>query len=145
MKKTLSILLAFAMLVANTAGWAASTQSVTIAITIAHSKDIEVGGSASLTITPGTTAVSGTAITVKNVGTGINETITLTQTIPTGWTAHYQFAAAKPAAADAGWKLPADISEALASNETKNLWLKLAAPAATSETGINIALTVKAN
>ena len=148
MKKLLSILLAGAMLFGNTAGlWAASTATVTIAITITHSKDIVVGGSANGTIIPGTPTVFG-AITVQNVGTGVGETIKLaldpTTPLPTGWTAYYQFAATKPAAGDAGWKTAADIAEALASNETKNLWLKLVPPAKTEEVSLAIKLAINA-
>ncbi len=145
MKKLLSLIMV-AMIAFSSAGQVfAASETVSITITINHNLNIEVGGSANLSIVPGTTAVSAAAITVKNVSTGVAETITLAATAPNGWTPTFQFAAAKPAADSTAWKAAGDISEALAHDATKKLWLKLVAPAATSETSANISLTVTAS
>ncbi|MBL7069348.1 MAG: hypothetical protein ISS34_05775 [Candidatus Omnitrophica bacterium] len=144
MKKLLSMLLIGAYLCASTiAAYAADTETVSITVTITHSKDIEVGTLA-ITILPGETKVSD-ALTVKNIGTGLAETITLSATIPAGWSATYQFAASKPAAGDANWVAAGAISEALAYDETKSLYMKLIAPAPPiSEESVDLSLVIQA-
>lgn len=145
MKRAISILTLVAMLLTNaTLGFAGNPEVVTITITISHSKSIVIGGSADITISPGNTTVSSTAVTVKNDGTGIDETITLSTTVPAGWTVNFQFAATQPTASDANWKIAADISEVLSYDETKNLWIKLVAPATTTDVSLTVPVTVTA-
>ena len=145
MKKILSMLMIALMMFANSVSAYAVSETVTITITINHTPDILVDGSADLEVSPSGTGVSG-PITVKNIGTGATLTVTLAETAPNGWTAYYQFAAAKPAIDDVNWKAAGDISELLAHDATKSLYLKLVAPAPPiSDTSVNISLTINAN
>jgi hypothetical protein len=150
MKKLLTLIAITALVFSNaTFGYAANPEIVTISIAISHTLDLEIGGSLNFPttdpISPGVAKVAATALTVKNIGTGIDETFTLAETVPTGWTANYQFADAKPAIADGNWKTASNISEVIAYDVTKKLWLKLTPPATTPETSISISLTITAS
>lgn len=145
MKRAISILTLVAMLLTNaTLGFAGNPEVVNITITITHSKSIVIGGSADITISPGNTAISSSAVTVKNDGTGVDETVALSTTVPAGWTVNFQFAATQPTVGDANWKVAADISEVLVYDETKNLWIKIVAPATTTDESLTVPVTVTA-
>jgi len=146
MKKIISIVAIVALLFSNaTLAQAVDTEEVAITITLNHSEDIEVGGSADLTVVPGTPDVGG-SITVKNVGTGIEETIRLTDVteVPADWTLQFQFTATdvKPEAGDANWSDASTISEPLAHDITKYLWIRLGAPNPTGLTTLAISATI---
>ena len=148
MKKLLSLVTALALVFSSTlAGYAADEATVAITISITHSKDIEVGGSANLTVNPGETNISG-AITVKNIGTGIDETITLSDVTvpPAGWTLKFHFTDANtaPAADSTGWK---DLPDAkvIAYGVTTYLWIKLGVPNPTSVESQAISIKINAD
>lgn len=148
MKKVLSIIAIAAMVFSGaTLGYAVDSQSVTITITLNHSKDIEVGGGANLTVNPGEADVGG-AITVKNIGTGIAETITLLNVTapPTGWTLKFQLTDAnvQPTLTDPAWDDAANISKIIPHDETKYLWIKVGAPNPTALTTLDISATIQA-
>ena len=148
MKKLFSILTIVALVFSNaTFAHAAASEIVTITITISHSAGIEVAGSANLAINPGDTSAGG-AITVKNDGTGLDETITLANvtTLPDGWTLQFQFTDVNtaPAVDDPNWKDPGQISELIPYDITKYLWIKLGAPSVTGLTTLDISLTINA-
>lgn len=149
MKKILSILM-IAMLVFSNATFAhaAASEIVSITITITHSASILVGGSADLSINPGDAPAVGGSITVTNDGTGLEETITLANVtaLPTGWALQFQFTDADvaPAVGDANWVDAGSISEIIALDVTKYLWIKLTAPSTTGLTTLDISVTINA-
>ncbi len=147
MKKVLSILAIAVLIMSNAAVCnAGPTETVNVTVTIEQSVSIEVtGGPIGFgTLGVSDTAVSSSAMAVRNDGSGIGETITLAVVNPTGWTQgvpgeetyriSFQFAETQPLADDPGWQNEGGISELLSYDETKNLWVKLETPTATGAT-----------
>jgi len=142
MKKILSII-AIAALILSTAtfGYSAPSGVVNVTVTIEKTLSIDItGGPIDLgTLGVGETAVSASAINIANDGSGAEETLTLSVSDPAGWTQgtpgvetyriSFQFSADGQGAT---WLDAGSVSESLSYNETKNLWIQLETPTATS-------------
>ena len=159
MRKLLMII-AIATFVFSTAaiGYADPTGAVDILVTIQKTISIEIGGGpidlGSVGINQ--TVVSSSPITVKNSGSGADETITLSVTSPTGWTLvapgitprveqyalSFQFS---PDGLGPDWDAPGDVSKVISYDVTENLWAKFESPTATNKTDQQtIQLTISA-
>ena len=158
MKKIISIIVAAVLMFSSAATvFAANPATTQVTVTISKTLSIVItGGPLDFgTLGVGTTAVSAGAISVKNDGSGADETMKLTVGDPTGWTqgtpasevyrVSFQFKDTKPTAGDANWKLPAAIAETLAYDATGKLWAKLETPTSTAKTAKQtITLTITA-
>lgn len=148
MKKLLSIIIAGLLFVNTSYIYAENPKTVNITITIAHTLDIDVGGSADLKLSPGQTDVSKTSIWVKNIGTGVPENIKLINVTepPAGYVLQFQFTETDDSTTlkEEDWQNPADISIAIPYNAARYLWIKLGVPKPTDLTELKIFATIKA-
>ena len=143
--KTILRTLAISMLILSSSilGYSATSGIVEVKVTIEKDVSIDIGGGpvnfGKLGV--GQTAVSTAPVTVTNNGSGADEKITLSVADPAGWTQGVPgmniYRMSFQVSADgqgAVWKSAAEISETLAYNETKKLWVKLETPTATNVT-----------
>lgn len=160
MRNPLSIMLAASIVFLIAAGGYADTSGVVnVTVTIQQSISVEITGGpidfGSMGV--GEAAVSLGSISVLNNGSGIDETITVSFTDPAGWThgvpgeniyrLSFQFSASQPPADDANWRDAGLVSEEIAYNAAKTLWIKLETPTATgitSQQTIPVTITAEA-
>ena len=131
------------MLVSSTPAFAASSGTVAVKVTINKVLSVAITGGplAFGALDVNTTTVSAASASVKNDGSGVDETLKVSVANPAGWTqgtpakevyrVMVMFKDTKPTATDAGWKLPAAIAETLVHDATKKLWVKLETPTST--------------
>lgn len=159
MKKLLLIIAAAVFVYSMAAiGYAAPTADVDILVTIQKTISIEVGGGPIDFGSVGVdqTVVSSSPITMRNSGSGADETITLSVTSPTGWTLvapgttprveqyalSFQFS---PDGLGPVWDAPGTVSKVIPYNVTENLWVKFESPTVTNKTAQQtIQLTINA-
>ena len=143
--------MAVMLLVNAPLAFAGETEDMTITITIKHSKSIKPLGTLKIDLVPGEKAVSSSAITIENDGTGIEETIKLTKFdgFPTaaGWEAKFQLTDTnvKPVGTvETGWVAYSAITGVIAHGEKKYLWMRLGAPKPTNKDKLDITIEIKA-
>ena len=153
MKKVISMLMIAAMLLTSAgSAYTANPAVVSISIAISHTLDLNVTGSIDFPVTdpivPGTAKIAATALTVENIGTGVDLTVTLSEVAVDGWSTYYQFAAERPTDLnDTNWKAAASVPGEVISHGTANAkqrWFKLVPPDTTPETSIGLSLTLTA-
>lgn len=148
MKRFLSIIVAAIFVFSAAAiGYADTTADVDILVTIQKTISIEVGGGpidfGSVGIDQ--TVVSSGSITIRNNGSGADETITLSVASPSGWTLVplgttprvEQYALGFQFSVDGlgpTWDDPGVVSKVIPYDVTENLWVKFESPTVTNKT-----------
>lgn len=145
MKKFLLVIAVIAAVFSNAAvAFAGPEEGVDIYVTIDKEVSIEIGGGpldlGRMGI--GGTKISASPITVKNNGSGANETITLSVTNPAGWTRgepaaeqykiSFEFTTFDAVEPTGAWVT--SVSEVIPYDGTKKLWVKFEAPTSTTVT-----------
>jgi hypothetical protein len=165
MKKWLGIIVSAGMfvMVLSAGAFAASSATINVTVSIAQEASISVtGGPVDFgAMKIGGSAVSSTAVVVKNTGSGANETYSLSLVNPSGWTAvttapgidQYRLSSAFDATGTVTWNpvnhalttssqastttkfAGSETGTAVPYNADRHLYLKLETPSATSSSG----------
>ncbi|MBL7157326.1 MAG: hypothetical protein ISS92_04075 [Candidatus Omnitrophica bacterium] len=144
MRKILSIVAIVALVFSNAvSGFSAPSGVAHVLVTIDKTVSISISGSPVDfgRMGVGVTAVSSSAIVITNDGSGADETLTLSVTDPAGWThgvpaenvyrMRFQFSVDGTGET---WQSASAVSQLIAYDESKSLWIKLETPTATNVT-----------
>jgi len=144
MKKLIALIAIAVLAIAGAAeAYAANSGVVNVTVTIERSVSIDIaGGPLNFgSVATGATAVSSSPIVITNNGSGTDEVVTLSASDPAGWTNgtpgvdsyRLTYQVSEDGLGET-WQSAGEVSETIAYNEAKKLWIKLEVPTATNVT-----------